>query len=444
MRQLTSTLLLALCIATACASDDPAGDPTLESDPGLTAAIDSAKADGAFGSREIALGATASGDVSSRSIGLFAINLSARDEIEVTVDSSEFPPSAWLYEGTERWLRPADYSVTNSNATLTFTIENAGTHHIVVRPRGESNGGNFTLSVRRAGQEPEPMSGPAFFNGCIDRAFSCALVEIEAYNGRVGAATAENVFSRCLEADAPGCENACEGEGAWLCNSMKGELPALADVSRACVTQLSRCMDECTEGDHYSTESSPLTERGAAMCWASGRFGTCQDFIERVASCGGQIPDETSASCVARCEAAGGAWDEGPFDHCADVCEDVRSAEVAILTELSGTSRAYGLYNAMVEGTEATTRGTVPGYIAEAAEQRRAVMDAELKANTSPHAEARLQDDAFLRIHDASGHTVGFVAVVFAWAPSWDVTTGTDFYFNVDGSVFTTVDWVQD
>ncbi|MGE0790800.1 MAG: hypothetical protein AB7S26_34315 [Sandaracinaceae bacterium] len=297
-------------------------DPSPDLEAG---AVASAKADGAFGAREIALGERVTGNAAGEAFQLFALRLDATDEIRVTVTrtSGDLNPAGYLYRGTEIYVRPTEYTVGEAGVSLDYTGLEGGEHHIVVKAYHGEGAGEFELVVECtggacAGIDPNPVGRQS---ACIEAAAQCALNDLPRWNGFVGTTRARSIFTGCLAQDADtSCTSACEDDASAICDEIIGQLPRLADQGAECHALLSSCLSSCEDvGGNYDAES--LDESAASACW-SGYNGNCEEFIWGHESCGGtEYAADSSDACLARCAATEGAWDEGPWDGCTDECE---------------------------------------------------------------------------------------------------------------------------
>ena len=231
-------LLCLVCILSACASDsDPNGDgfdPTAS--PGLESVIAEGKADGAFGSREISLNTTVTGETVGEAVVLYSIDLQGGDQFTVNVDrtSGDLRPAAYLYEDVTTFVRPTSFDVAASSVELNFAAATTGEHFIAVRAYRGQGGGEFSLTVTCTGgpcQTGSSLTGVARADQCITRASACFLRRIPSFNGRVGAATAQTVLTECLEEEGPDCGGACDAATDLqnTCSAILDELPRLAD-----------------------------------------------------------------------------------------------------------------------------------------------------------------------------------------------------------------------
>lgn len=315
-----------------CSSSTGSFDPGAEP-AGLGEQVTRGKADGAFGSTEISIGDTVTGETAGDGIVLYALELETNDQLEVRITrtSGDLEPAAYFYRGTETFVRPDHFDVSPSNVVLDFTIATGGQHHIVVKAHHGAGAGGFELEVTCTGG---PCDGGSMLTGvrrqseCIQDAARCAVAALPAYDGRVGAVTAQRVFDGCLADQGSDCEHACDGsedlDSIIVCETIVDRLPALADQPVACHDTLNACLDGCEEiGGFYGFEH--ISESAAANCW-DGYNGNCLEYIDAHASCGGDLDEGSVGECYAYCSATEGAWDEGPWDGCTDHCRDLQSA----------------------------------------------------------------------------------------------------------------------
>lgn len=327
--------ILTLCLSLACAADvevpnfDPEVSPELESE------LAQSKADGAFGSRDISLGDTVSSSTGGEGLVLYSLALEAGDQIRlnITRDSGDLRPSAYLYEGIDTYVRPTSYDVSSDGVELFFTITTTGEHFIAVKAyRGEGNG-DFTLATACSGGICDGASrfmGIARADQCLTRAADCALVDLDSYNGRVGAATAQRILDECLADEGSDCVDACNAspELEHTCGIILESLPTFADTNRGCLVEVTLCLDYCSEANPYGYTDDPEYLQ-TPTCWdghqgdSSSATGHCMDYAFGLNDCGGDEYDgDTRLGCLALCEATDGAWDEGPWDSCTDECDN--------------------------------------------------------------------------------------------------------------------------
>ncbi|MEM9863851.1 MAG: hypothetical protein AAF938_19785 [Myxococcota bacterium] len=450
MRSLISATLL-LSLAFGCAAESGGSDINLSQDPVLQSEIRAGKQDGAFGSREITLGDDVSGSLTRDSLGLFALELTAGDEIAVNIyrTSGNLNPSAYLYEGTEDFLRPDHFNADTERVALSFNIRETGQHHIAVQAyRGRGEGDYFLetrcLSGPCAGQST--LQGIDRANECVMRATDCAFRRLPEFGGRVGAATAERVFDECLREEGEDCfcvedENidlgeckaACDyAEVDDVCGRIVDSLPAFADQELACLEEMTACLDDCS-GTGFA-DGDTLEELEAGSCW-NGNGSDCVQYTNGHASCGGtEYSAGSMGACVARCEAAEGAFDEGPFDLCVDVCADIGSQAVA------------NFYNNIFvpvfeddEGLNIRNESDMPLVIRRSAEQ--VIRDHNEEAESIGSSDRVFLADSYLEIV-VDGEVIGYV--VDLWYdiddPLFD-GGGIQVFMNLIGDVIAEDSW---
>ncbi len=316
-------MVLVVAAMTGCAmsSYDPSAPELPEG------AVAAAKADGAFGAQTIRLNELARGDAGGSAFSLFAIQLDETDQVRVSVmrTGGDLNPAAYLYRGTEDYIRPSSYETEDGRVALDYVLERGGEHHIVVKAYHGEGSGSFEVLVECiggacAGVSADPLQRQS---DCIEAAAQCAIQDLPRWDGRVGATRARSIFEGCLadEADAT-CAAACEGDGEAVCDVIVAALPDLADQSEACHGVLNTCLSACAEmGGYY--DAYELGDTAASACW-TGYNGNCQELIAGHAACGGaDYAAGTRAECEAMCSATEGAWDEGPWDGCMDACNDL-------------------------------------------------------------------------------------------------------------------------
>ncbi len=328
-RFLFCSLLFALA---ACASDEPFAPE----DPSLATEIADAKADGAFGVEEIALGDSATGEAGGSAFSLFAIDLNEGDEftVELSATAGDLNPAGYLYFGTDSYQRPASYDVGDQAVTLNYVASRSGLFHIVVKAYREQGTGSFSLATACTGGPCAGISNDpiARASTCIMDAAECSLLALPDYGGRVGAARARSIFEGCL-ADGP-CNGVCDGDNAETCDRIIDELPALADTRETCHGELIACFDACREIEGYYTAET-LEDSAAGACF-DGYNGNCLDYMNRHTECGGdELVASSTNACEALCDSSEGAFDEGPFDGCYDGCSDTKADNRAYIDELS-------------------------------------------------------------------------------------------------------------
>lgn len=325
--------ILGLCLSLACAADveTPSFDP--EVSPGIESELAESKADGAFGSREISLGDTVSSSTGGEGLVLYSLQLEAGDQIrlEVTRDSGDLRPSAYLYAGINTYVRPTSYDVSSGSVELFYTIENDGEHFIAVKAHRGTGNGEFTLATSCSGGICDGASrfvGVQRADQCLTRAADCALVDLDSYNGRVGAATAQRILNECLAAEGDDCVDSCDAapELQYTCGVILDLLPVFADTSRECLVEATICLDTCSEVNPYGyTDDTEYLQ--TPTCWdghqggSSSATGDCMEYAFGHEDCGGDsYAAESEDACLELCAATDGAWDEGPWDSCTDEC----------------------------------------------------------------------------------------------------------------------------
>ncbi|MFT5354628.1 MAG: hypothetical protein ACI9KE_001835 [Polyangiales bacterium] len=272
--------ILGLCLCLACAADveTPSFDP--EVSPGIESELAESKADGAFGSREISLGDTVSSSTGGEGLVLYSLQLEAGDQIrlEVTRDSGDLRPSAYLYAGINTYVRPTSYDVSSGSVELFYTIENDGEHFIAVKAHRGTGNGEFTLATSCSGGICDGASrfvGVQRADQCLTRAADCALVDLDSYNGRVGAATAQRILNECLAAEGDDCVDSCDAapELQYTCGVILDLLPVFADTSRECLVEATICLDTCSEVNPYGyTDDTEYLQ--TPTCWDGHQGGS--------------------------------------------------------------------------------------------------------------------------------------------------------------------------
>ncbi len=328
----TQLLILSLFVLGACASETPEFEPTVD-DPAVDTAVAAAKADGAFGARDISVGDTVTGETSGDGLVLFTFDAEALDQIqiEVTRTSGDLRPAAYLFEGVENQLYPDDFDASSDNVRLNYSLDVTGEYYIVVRAYRGEGAGEFSATVSCVGGPcagGSRLTGLARADQCLMRASDCALREVPSYGGRVGEVTAARILDECLAEEGSDCTDACDAHPQLdrACDVIKFELTFLADQSRGCLVGASYCLDACNEASFYGYgEEDYFT---SATCWdghqgdSSSAEGNCVDYYAGLVDCGGSdYEGDTYDGCVALCEATDGAWDEGPWDSCIDYCD---------------------------------------------------------------------------------------------------------------------------
>ncbi|MEM9860857.1 MAG: hypothetical protein AAF938_04525 [Myxococcota bacterium] len=436
----------------ACASDsDPNADgfdPVAS--PGLESVIEQGKADGAFGSRDISLNTTVTGETVGEAVALYSIDLQSGDQFTVTVErtSGDLRPAAYLYEDVTTFVRPTNFDVSPTIVTLDFAASANGEHFIAVRAHRGQGGGEFSLTVSCTGgpcQTGSSLTGIARADQCLTRASACFLRRLPSFNGRVGAATAQAVLTECLEEEGPDCGGACDAATDLqnTCNTILDELPRLADEPEACLSELGACLNGCSDANFIGYGEEEFLE--AATCWighqgsSSSADGSCLDYINGIDVCGGnEYVAGTPEACNALCASTDGAWDEGPWDFCTDECDNLQDEVDAFITTLandagefpdpdSDPAFAYVRYD---EIDEAVRRA------AEFYEQ-----DFNEEENrTGGRASGQIDGDHLSITRD--GRIIGYMVdfQIFIDDPLFD-GAGERLYYNVEGDLVTSVSW---
>lgn len=440
-------LFLGLLVALGCATED-ASTLDLSSDPDLSAEVTAAKADGAFGSREIELGERVSGSAGGDTLSLYAIELRAGDEFSVNVatTSGTLRPAAYLYFGTTVFIRPDSVESTSTGVALQFTAVTSGTHHIVVRAYRSLGEGSFVMDTACTGggcAGESTLTGNARINECINAATDCAFEALPDYDGRVGPSTANRVFNGCLAETGPDCVEVCgsSDEASDACELIVAQLPTFADHSTACVAEMTMCLDSCREIDPFAGDDD-IENRSSSACW-SGYNGNCLEYVEGHELCGGDTYDAGSFDeCRARCAATEGAFDEGPWDFCMEECDEIADGVDAYIQDVADDA-----------GEGATLEDHSAFVVVDWDDVPRDVYDAadEWAANWTETAFGTLGRDDRADIYMEeyplsivrSGAIIGYMIDIRYQLeePDFDGTAGAQLYFNTRAELVTEVEF---
>lgn len=446
MHLLTRALPFALVLALAGCSSTT-GSVDLASEPaGLGDQVTQGKADGAFGSTEIEIGDTVSGETAGDGIVLYALEIADNDEITVVIrrTSGDLRPAAYLYRGTETFVRPELFDVTPSRVELDFIIASGGQHHIVVKAHDGVGAGGFEMEVR-CNRGPceggSGLTGVARQAECINDGARCAIARLPDYNGRVGEVTARNVFGECLVEQGSDCSDACDGDAEPYCADIIGQLPWLADQTVECHSALTTCLGGCEEiGGYYGSDT--IEESAAAACW-DGYNGNCLEYTYAHADCGGEHAAGSVGECRAYCAGTEGAWDEGPWDGCMDQCYALQSGINQFIEEVADSVGEFfdeTDHDALV----AVSYDDVPADVMDTVRRRiesdneDIARDPERAARGDRHELADVAPHAIVE----DGARVGYqVSVDFYYdAPLFD-GAGEHLWLNLDGEIITETGW---
>ncbi|MEC7518269.1 MAG: hypothetical protein VYE22_00315 [Myxococcota bacterium] len=440
MKKLVTILMLVLSLG-GCAADglDPS---TPELEPGAVAA---AKADGAFGATTLRLGDRAMGETSGDGLVLYAIALDEGDQIRLTVrrTSGDLRPSAYLYRGTEVFLRPASFDVTADSVTLDYTLEQGGEHHILVKAyRGEGAGG-FVLETACTGGACDgvPVDPIARQSLCIQDAADCALAELPSWDGRVADARARSIFEGCLASQGEPCADACTDD-AGACDTIIGQLPFFADQSEACLGVMTSCLSGCEEiGGYYSSDE--IENTAANACW-SGYNGNCLELVQGHVDCGGaDYAAGTVEACRATCAATEGAWDEGPWDGCMEECDSAARADDDFIGQVADEAGELVSIDSS-DAFDPVSFRDLPEAIRAAAEREREQWNAEAErfGRTDMAFLDETDEDGGPFSITRDGRIIGYmVPMTYAIDESGFDGGGASLYFNLSGALITSVEW---
>ena len=446
-RSVLVTCLFALAVG--CAAET-APSIELADDPMLSTAVGSAKADGAFGSRDIVMGQRVTGTTSGDGIVLYAIELEANDAFTVEVErvDGDLRPSAYLYQGTDTWIAPVDYEAGAESVSLNFQARAAGTHHIIVRAyRGEGAGG-FELATTCTGGPcftGTTLEGVALADSCIVRASDCIYTELPRYNGRVGLATAQNLLEECLLREGVQCADACSAsEGTQAaCDTTIALLPELADVSRECLVEWTVCLDQCQEFNPFGYGEEDFLASTHCIGAADDFYNSCQLYIDGLSECGGSdYSAGTQAACTALCDSTEGAWDEGPFDGCYDSCSDIGHEWDAFIGEVADEAGEY-VYVDESPAFRQVDLADVPANIVAEAQRYANELNAQAEdLGRTDRTEITEDEGKILEIVNEAEEVVGYFIGLdfFIDDPIFD-GGGVNLYMNLNGDIISDETW---
>lgn len=329
LRHALGTLLLVGLVMPACSTDT--GNQTDN------------HTEGALGfAPPIAFGETVTGQVASPQIDIWALDLKAGDEIRLTktVTGGDLKPDVVLFLGNVgNHISSAAHQVTDNTLRKDYVTERNGRYFIVVRGYQNQGAGSYSLSAECrggpcAGEVPPPPVvelDDANKAECVRKARECAVAKLPEYDGAVGAVRAKQIFDKCLgdatvetyESDVPAtCAPACAGEDeGYVCDSIVGLLPWLADQTPACVGAFNDCVEVCYDASWGDNDASVL-DGGEGVCVTGERAfnGSCRNVAD-LEVCGGQWADDSCEACYLGCYATTGAWIDDLDTLCDEECD---------------------------------------------------------------------------------------------------------------------------
>lgn len=290
----------------------------------------------------IAYGQTVTGQVASPQIDIWALDVQAGDKFRLTntVTGGDLSPDIVLFRGNVNDHISSDaHEVAEGSLRKDYATDRNGRYFIVVRGYQNQGAGSYSLSAEClggpcAGEIPPPPvveldDGDKV--ACVRQARECAVTKLPEYGGAVGSVRAKQIFDDCLgqatvdtwQSDVPAsCATACAGvDDAFVCDSIVGMLPWLADRTPQCVDAFNGCIEDCSDaagGDHPNN----LYEGIEAVC-VTGEVafnGSCRDVSE-LAVCGGEWSEDSCEACYIGCHATIGAWYDDLDTICSDECD---------------------------------------------------------------------------------------------------------------------------
>ncbi|MEM9864409.1 MAG: hypothetical protein AAF938_22605 [Myxococcota bacterium] len=331
----TTTLLCALSLVACAAESD--GEPDLSAEPGIGADVADAKED-AFGSRSLAFGETLTGTTAGDGLVLFDIDLAEGDafRVDVTRESGDLRPSVYLYEDADTFVSPESFDVDARSVSVNFLANNALEHVLVVRAHRGRGAGDFSITATCTGGpcagDVEPVELTlARADECLSKANTCTIQAVSAFEGELTIEDFQGLHAACLAEQGAECVDACDfNENLTLaCLSMQNELGNIhRDGFTGCYAELEYCLDVCSDFNPWTYGEPEFTEM--ATCWigyqgdSSSATGSCLGYIGGVEACGGgEYAGDTVDGCLALCGETEGAWTEGPWDGCEEMCDDI-------------------------------------------------------------------------------------------------------------------------
>lgn len=325
---MAATLFLAACGVT----EEPT-DVTYDPTWGDSLQVSDGKADFLDLAPIIRFGEAETGEVDSRQLDAYKLELTRGDQIRVTktVTTGDLSPDFSLFRSGVTSVRSSDFNVSPKSLVKTYTIDSTAKYLIAVRAFRNQGAGRYSIVVECtggpcAGEFPEPDDNEELdartIGDCIDDARKCSLDALPRYNGAVGPVRARSVFDGCLEktgtSDGLSCAKACESDDAkFVCDDIVSSLPFYADQTQACTAELESCMDDCADMDDGTPDEVFFTN--VSICFSNGFNGTCDRLVRQLPACGGSLTDET-AVCYESCRSISGAWMDDLDTICSDDC----------------------------------------------------------------------------------------------------------------------------
>ena len=288
---------------------------------------------------EMAFGETVAGSITGEQIDIWAVDLKVGDEVTITkrVDDGDLAPDLLLFRGSASGSIPSvSHNADGAELSKTYNVDHDSRYVIAIRAWQERGAGDYSLSVTCnggpcAGEVPDPVVAPldnAQKMECVMKARRCSMDNMHRYNGAVGPARARKLVNDCLaevtiddwDSDLPrSCENACDDDAEFVCDSLYKKLPWFADRNGECLQEWDSCMGECYSlgGDfdsddelYYSTE---------VICAHEALFnGNCWWYVNDLQICGGQLELESDEACLSYCQNTTGAF----MDDLDIICEE--------------------------------------------------------------------------------------------------------------------------
>jgi hypothetical protein len=274
------------------------------------------KADGLADSAEpLDFGETVTGSVTSDSMVLYRIPLSAGDQIKGTmrVIDGDLSPHFTLFSGFSTTVHSTAFDVNGPLLTKDYEIDTSGPYFIAARAFMHQGSGEYELTIECT--DGPCAGGPvqtltlADADFCFAEARECGFAQISSV---VTISEARSLFETCLkesetshgESCAPACEvidPEFDSDFIFLCEDIVFEMAQYSELSSSCSVELDLCLDDCMSLSHLAFGDDDETP--FVQCWEAAFNGTCPVYVRDLESCGGFIVDDSEESCLERCQA---------------------------------------------------------------------------------------------------------------------------------------------